>query len=79
MDIREREFELRDNGSLVFDGIVVGTTSDAEHEPDEDGPVEVERATITIDLGWAKAAGVRVRVLDDPAVDRHRGGVALDR
>lgn len=49
---------------LLFDGIVVGTL-----EPDR----------VLINLGWAKAAGLHVRIEADPAVDHKRGGIVLDR
>lgn len=62
--------ELRENGSITHAGIAVGGIAIAP---------EGERDTLTIDLGWAKAAGLRVVVRDDPAQDRHRRGILLDR
>ena len=55
---------LREDGRLVYDGIAVGTFADGR---------------ITVNLGWAKAAGLRVKLLADPEVDTRRGGVVLDR
>lgn len=67
-------FEVRPSGTLLFDGVVLGALALARDEVDDDGG-----ALITLDLGWLKAAGVHVRVLGDPAVDRNRGGVVLER
>jgi hypothetical protein len=58
-------WELRENGSLCFDGMVVGKVTD---EP-----------RIVLNLGWAKAAGVGVTVQGDPEVDKKRGGIILER
>lgn len=55
---------IHPSGSLVYEGIVVG-----KNDGDQ----------LTINLGWAKAAGLKVKVLADPEVDRNRGGVVLDR
>lgn len=62
--------EIRENGSIVHDGVAVGQITDAP---------EGERDTLTIDLGWANAAGLHVVVRDDPARDHHRRGIYLDR
>lgn len=40
---------------------------------------EVRDSTVTLNLGWCRAAGISVRCLDDPEVDSHRGGLTLDR
>jgi hypothetical protein len=53
--------EVRENGAVTYDGIVVGTVSTW------DGG-----ARLTLDLGWAKAAGLHVTVLGDRAVDKAR-------
>lgn len=60
----ESPWTIKDNGALCFDGMVVGK-------------LEAER--LTVNLGWAKAAGLAVTVQDDPAVDHHRGGIVLER
>jgi hypothetical protein len=65
------------DGKLVHDGMVIGVVAEEEHTQDEGG-WKVE-PTITLNLGWCKMAGVHVRVLGDPVVDRKRGGIVLDR
>lgn len=55
---------VRPNGSLVYDSIVVG---------------RVDNSTLVLNLGWARAAGLGVRVEADPAVDHKRGGIVLAR
>lgn len=66
----EELWEVRENGALCFDGMVVGrvTEKDAGGAP-----------RLTLNLGWAKAAGLGVTVQGDPEVDRRRGGVVLER
>ena len=66
--------ELSD-GALVVDGIVVGEVS---HVGSPEGTDDAQ-PTITLHLGWAKAAGVRVVVHGETGVDRKRGGIVLDR
>lgn len=78
----QQRTELVD-GPLVLDGIVIGNVSGspAPPNPGEDAPQVDHEATptVTLNLGWAKAAGVRVVVLADPDIDRNRGGIVLDR
>ena len=64
----EAQLEIRDDGLLSFDGIAVGNIK-------TDG----DRMVLVVNLGWARAAGLGVRVLDDPAVERHRNGITLER
>lgn len=56
-------------GGLMINGAIVGAT-----QYDEDGA-----PLLTLNLGWLRLAGVRIRIEDDPIRDRHRGGVALER
>jgi len=56
-------FEIRDE-IILHDGLPVGSYDDG---------------TLTVNLGWCRLAGLSVRVEDDPQVDRHRDGVALER
>lgn len=64
----DSRIELTD-APLVIDHLVVGfVTGIAGGEP-----------RITLNLGYCKAAGVRVVVQGDPEVDHKRGGVVLDR
>lgn len=58
--------ELRTDGNLIHDGIVIGGISQFGEEP-----------LITLNLGWMKAAGVHVKVLGDPDQERRR--VVLER
>lgn len=68
---------LHPSGSLVYDGIVVGTYyNNGATNPDAPEP---QRDVLELNLGWLRAAGLGIRVLDDPTVDRHRGGVTLER
>lgn len=73
------------DGALVVDGIVIGTVSGItearinELEQSEREDSDATRPTLTLNLGWAKAAGLRVVVHGEPGVDRQRGGVVLDR
>lgn len=67
--------EIRENGSITHDGIAVGSIDITPAGPDG----KHEQDTLTIDLGWTKAAGLRVVVRDDPAIDHHRRGIFLDR
>ena len=57
---------------LMHNGMVIGVLTESQ-----DG-VEYE-PTIVLNLGWCSMAGVHVRVLGDPSVDRKRDGVVLDR
>lgn len=55
---------IRPDGKVVYDDILVGRF-DAGH--------------LTLDLGWLKAAGVKVTIKADPDLDRVRGGIVLER
>jgi hypothetical protein len=50
--------------ALVYDGFIVG---------------QVRDGTLSVNLGWARLAGLKVRIEADPTVDRHRNGVVLER
>lgn len=69
--------EIRDDGRIVCDGMVVGKVSEEEW-PAKGGGFTMA-PTISLQLGWCKEAGVHVRVLGDPAVDRQRDGKVLER
>lgn len=56
-------------GGLMLAGTIIG-----EMGYHADG-----RPQITLNLGWLRLANVAIRVLDDPEVDHHRGGVTLER
>lgn len=60
----ESELAITPGGVIVYGILPVGRVLDGR---------------LTVNLGWAKCAGLSVRVLDDPEEDRHRDGVALDR
>ena len=62
------QLEIRDDGRVSFDGIAVGNVE-----------TEGDRTVLIVNLGWARAAGLGIRVLDDPAVERHRNGITLER
>lgn len=64
-------------GRLMHNGMVVGTV--AEEERVQDGGGWKVEPVITLNLGWMSMAGVHIRVLADPVVDRKRDGVLLDR
>lgn len=63
------------------------TYDEAPVEVDHEGAVlyrrrfvgHVSDGVLTINLGWARLAGLGVRVENDPAVDRFRSGVVLER
>lgn len=58
---------------LLLDGIVVG---EYRAVPADESDL---RPTLVVDLGWAAAADLRVVLRADPAVERPRGGIVLDR
>lgn len=68
-----RIIDIVDN-KLLYHGMVVGRVA-LEASLDE----PVAEPVIVLNLGWAREAGVHVRVLDDPEVDRHRDGKVLER
>lgn len=51
-------------GTLVFGGMAVGQALDG---------------VLVVNLGWARLAGLGVRIEGDPACDRKRGGIVLER
>lgn len=55
---------IRHDGKLVYDDVMIG---------------RVDGGHVTLDLGWCKAAGVKITIKADPDVDRIRGGVVLER
>lgn len=61
---RAEQLDLAAGGIIMHNGLPVGTYADC---------------TITLNLGWCRLAGLGVIIEDDPAVDRHRTGRALDR
>jgi hypothetical protein len=63
----------RPNGTLVYNGMAVGRV-DTETMLD-DGT----NARLVLNLGWMKAAGLRVTVQGDPEVDHRRNGIVLER
>jgi hypothetical protein len=67
------ELTTRPNGTLVYNGLAVGRV-DTEAKLD-DGT----NARLILNLGWMKAAGLRITVQADPDVDHKRGGVVLER
>jgi hypothetical protein len=67
-----------DGERIAYDGMVIGTVTRAEYHVEGTGLDRME-PVITLNLGWMKMAGVHVTVLDDPAVDHHRDGIAFDR
>ena len=68
-----------ENGKLLHEGMVIGMlTEEEQHQRDDTGAV-IMTPTIVLNLGWMKLAGVHVRILADPELDRHRNGVVLDR
>jgi len=58
--------EIRPNGTLVHDGIVVGNVSPG-HEADG-----ANAATITLNLGWLEAANVELIVQGNPNRESRR-------
>lgn len=64
---------IAENGNIVYAGLVIGGLDFVQVDHDADGP------RVTLDLGWCRAAGVRVRVLPDYSVERPRSGVVLER
>lgn len=40
---------------------------------------ELNGNLLELNLGWCRMAGLSLKVHDDPQIDRHRGGVALER
>lgn len=71
----------------MTDGPVPEATPDARTLDVGDGTISVggyvlgdwDGETITLNLGWLRAAGVGLRVEADPRVDRKRNGLVLDR
>lgn len=63
---------FRENGALVAaGGIVVGRVA---------LPLGIgTQPTLVLDLGWMRAAGVRLQVIGDREVDRQRSGIVLER
>ncbi len=55
---------IRPDGVIVHDGLAVGQVADG---------------TLVLNLGWCRLAGLSVQVQGDPAVDRQRSGLVLDR
>lgn len=72
---RQAPLWFTENGALVADGgIVVGSVA----RPDSplDGIVGTS-PTLVLDLGWLRAAGVRLQVFGDRSVDRR--SIVLER
>lgn len=69
-------FELRPNGVLLFDNIVIGGMAVKGDSENLDAP---GRPVVWLNLGWLKAAGLGVQVMGDPDVDRTRSGLVLER
>lgn len=57
-------FTVRDEGAILFDGMAVGRYHDGK---------------LTVNLGWARLAGLGIVVQADPDVDRKRDGIVLER
>ena len=53
------DIEVRENGTLVYDGIAVGR-------------LDQDDARLVLNLGWMKAAGLKITVEGDPSLDRRR-------
>lgn len=68
--------EVRPNGTIVFDGIAIGGL---DLVVEDDGVPDKQHPRVTLNLGWCRAAGVRVRVEGDPRVDHQRNGLVLER
>lgn len=64
---------VRENGTIVYNEMAVGRVDTAAAL--DDGT----NARLVLNLGWMKAAGLRVTVQGDPEVDRKRGGIVLER
>lgn len=64
--------EIKDNGTIIYDGMVVG-----KWQGSPDVPSLAPR--LTLNLGWLAAAGIAIVLQDDPESDHHRGGVAFAR
>lgn len=58
------ELDIRDDDAVMFDGFPVGV---------------LDAGVLTLNLGWCRLAGLSLRVEDDPSIDHHRDGVALER
>lgn len=71
--------EIRPNGTVIYDGIAIGGLDLTDTDVGGKGCDECEFPRLTLDLGWCKAAGLRVLIKADPAVDRKRGGIFLER
>jgi len=69
--------EVRPNGTVMYDGIAIGGLD--YDVADTESIVATGKPRLTLNLGWIRAAGLRIKVLDDPAVERHRDGITLDR
>jgi hypothetical protein len=59
---KANDMQLRDNGTLVHDGIVIGNVTAND---DED-------AEVILNLGWCAAAGVDVTIQGNPNVEARR-------
>lgn len=59
-----KAIQRRDDGLLSYDGIAIGNQVDGH---------------LVLNLGWLRAAGLRIKLLADPEVDNRRGGVVLER
>lgn len=64
---------LRLNGKLVYDDMIVGWLDTSAML--DDGT----NARLVLNLGWMKAAGLRIGVQGDPDVERPRSGYVLER
>lgn len=64
---------IRPNGKVVYDDMIVGWIDTGAML--DDGT----NARLVLNLGWMKAAGLRITVQGDPDIDRKRGGLVLER
>jgi hypothetical protein len=70
------ELTIRNDGAVIADGMAIGRFTPYEFGPQETGD---EKGRLTINLGWAKLAGLGITIQGDPEVDKKRGGVVLER
>lgn len=76
---RDWPLQVGANGRVVYDGIVIGGLdfTDMDGTPDDERTSEPR---LTLDLGWLRHAGLRIRLMSDrDAGDNQRGGVFLER
>lgn len=76
---RSWPIEVRPNGTVIFDGIAIGGLDFTNEDADGKGCEGLEIPRLTLNLGWMRAAGMRITIEGDPRVDRNRTGIVLER